>query len=506
MANAALDISRLCTKPNVFSGDKDKWRDFELDMTNFMAANDENCLNDLRTAGSMNEEVEDNNGDPALRHRRVVLYSVLRSYLSGDAKSLAESYEDSHNGFELLRILQKEMEPNSGMRQLALGRKIGEADILRNKADEQFAPALRLWAKDIEAYNKIPGITGQVARYDEHMQMGTLLENAPAGPRAHLQTSAALRSCADLRGRIETYLLAKGAWNLGDGATLATPMEVDGAFKGNGKGKGDGGCFRCGDKGHRAAECPKKAVICNKCGKTGHIARMCMTQGSGGKGKGDGGKLSGGKGKYGDGKGGHANGGNKGWKDGGYKRGWRRGGGKSQWSSGGKGSWVNRSSGENGSREKGNCYVCGCTEHLAHQCSRRWQPMQVGNVSGDPWCQPQFDPWGQASTVAPQDSASQVGIRPQQQQGAQQPLQQRGDHGTGSVATTAQAWTGKGAGQRQGIGGIHAVVRQTTEEMHAQEWVLSMVEQDADVEDINAADEQSRTTVLKSPAVFSEIF
>ena len=89
MANAALEISRLCRKPDVFSGNKDKWRDFKLYMTNFMAANDENYLNDLRTAGGMNE-VEDN-GDAALRHSSVVLYSVLCSYLAGDAKSLAES-------------------------------------------------------------------------------------------------------------------------------------------------------------------------------------------------------------------------------------------------------------------------------------------------------------------------------------------------------------------------------------------------------------------------------
>ena len=78
-------------------------------MTNYMAATDENYPNDMRTATSMTEEAEDHN-DAAIRQRSVVLYSVLCSYLTGDAKSLAMSYEDTHNGFELWRVLTKEME------------------------------------------------------------------------------------------------------------------------------------------------------------------------------------------------------------------------------------------------------------------------------------------------------------------------------------------------------------------------------------------------------------
>ena len=36
MAN--LEISRLCRKPDVFSGIREKWCDFRMDMTNYMAA------------------------------------------------------------------------------------------------------------------------------------------------------------------------------------------------------------------------------------------------------------------------------------------------------------------------------------------------------------------------------------------------------------------------------------------------------------------------------------
>ena len=72
MSHAALEISRLCRKPDLLSGNRDRWQDFRLDMTNYMAATDENYFNDMRTAASMTEECEDHN-DAALRQRSVVL-------------------------------------------------------------------------------------------------------------------------------------------------------------------------------------------------------------------------------------------------------------------------------------------------------------------------------------------------------------------------------------------------------------------------------------------------
>ena len=104
--------------------------------------------------------------------------------------------------------------------------------------------------------------------------------------------------------------------------------------------------------------------------------------------------------------------------------------------------------------------------------------MQVGNIQqqGDPWSQ--SDPWGQASTVAPNDSASQVGIqRPQMQQPGSQPVQHRGNHGT-SGASQASTVAGKGAGTRMGIGHVDAVICQTTQELYEADWVLSMVDDD----------------------------
>ena len=262
---AALEISRLCRKPDVFSGNREKWGDFRMDMTNYMAAAAFEYLNDLQVAAATNEPLDDA-GNAELRHRSVVLYSVLCSYLSGDAKSIASTFEETHNGFELWRILSKEMEPHSGMRKLAIGRRINQAEVLKGKAESQFASALRLWEKEIEQYNKIPGIGGGVARFDEHMQIGILLEMAPAGMRSHLQTGIPITSYADLRERIRTYLEQRGAWNLGDGGG-AVPMEVDAIGKGKGKGKNDGKCMRCNGTDHDSKSCRWINELCHKCGK-----------------------------------------------------------------------------------------------------------------------------------------------------------------------------------------------------------------------------------------------
>lgn len=247
-----------------------------------MASSDGDYLNDMRTAAGMNEAAEDT-ADYAIRHQSIVLYSVSSSYLSVDAKSLAPTFEDCDNGFEFCRTLAKEMEPNSGIRKLALRSRIEKAELLKGKSEEQFASAVRAWEKESEQYNKTPCVIGGAARYDEHKQIGVLLESAPTRMRIHLQTGQAIRSYADLRERVQAYLEDKGAWNLGDGA-VATPMEVDAI--GKGKGEGDG-CYRCGDKNHMAKECHHADKVCHKCGKTGHLGKMCMSQSSD-KGKGDG--------------------------------------------------------------------------------------------------------------------------------------------------------------------------------------------------------------------------
>ena len=314
---ATLEISRLCRKPDVFSGNREKWCDFRMDMINYMAAASFEYLGDLTTAAAENEVLDDS-GSPDLRQRSVVLYSVLCNYLSGDAKSIAATFESTHNGFELWRILSKEMEPNSGIRKLALGRRISVADVLKGKSDGQFASSLRAWEKEIEQYSKIPGVGGGVARFDEHMQIGILMEMSPSGMKSHLQTGPAIVSYADLRERVRTYLELRGAWNLGDGALGPTPMEVDAA--GKGKSKGDG-CMRCGDKRHSGSDCPWTNEYCHKCGKKGHISKACLSQGKDSGGKGNWNKDGGGKGAWS--------------KDGGGKYGK---GSKAKYS-GGKGSW-----------------------------------------------------------------------------------------------------------------------------------------------------------------------
>lgn len=46
------------------------------------------------------------------------------------------------------------------------------------------------------------------------------------------------------------------------------------------------GCYRCGQKAHKAAQCPYKEAKCHFCGKVGHLKKVCRsaTKMPGGKG------------------------------------------------------------------------------------------------------------------------------------------------------------------------------------------------------------------------------
>ena len=62
----------------------------------------------------------------------------------------------------------------------------------KSKTEQNFAQAIRSWEKDIEAYDKIPGIGGINARFDEHSKMALLVENSPEGVRSSLETGGEL--------------------------------------------------------------------------------------------------------------------------------------------------------------------------------------------------------------------------------------------------------------------------------------------------------------------------
>ena len=450
------EIARAVKKPDVFNGDRAKWLDFKNDFTNFMTAIKTQFLDDMRAAASLNEPADDN-GDTNLRARSMALYSVLYSYLKDSAKSLAAPVEDSHNGFELWRLLVRDMEPATGLRKLALARQINKAEKLKGKNESNFAQAVRAWEKDIEGYDKIPGIGGINARFDEHSKMAILVENSPDGVRGSLETGGELTGYAMLRARIEAYLRTRGVWQIGDTAAAATPMELDAVnYKGGGKkgakgkdggkglgkdGKAQRDCYRCLGKNHTPYDCRWKEETCNTCGKIGHIAKACKT----------GAKST-------------------------------KGSGKQQ--SSGKTNWQQPPPGKGNGKAGDECYVCGGTGHRAHACPKRWHPAHNVQQQFQPQQQQlQMPSWppAAASTVGPGDSVSNVGG--QQQQPHQPP---------GSQASTTKGDQGKGSWK-----GAWAVeIAQTLDEIYTQDWLLGMVacEELYAVTEVGSADKEGDVT------------
>ena len=92
-----VEISRLVQRPKMFAGNKEEWRFFKNNMINYMSAVKVQYLVDMKTAADLKSEVNDE-GNEGLRQRSVALYSVLYSFLDGDARSIADELEDSHNG------------------------------------------------------------------------------------------------------------------------------------------------------------------------------------------------------------------------------------------------------------------------------------------------------------------------------------------------------------------------------------------------------------------------
>ena len=228
----AIEISKLVKRPKAFNGNKESWRAFKNDMLNYMSTVKLQYLDDMRAASALNDIIDDN-GEIGLRNRSVALYAVLYSFLENDARTIAEELEDTHNGFELWRILCRDMEPVTGMRKLALSRHINKATEIKSKSEQQFAGAMRKWEAVIEQYDKIPGLEGHSGKFDEHSKISLLLENAPAGMRSHLET-VDIPNYKTLRAIIESYLMKRGVWQMGDGGDNQGQqnMEVDAMSKG----------------------------------------------------------------------------------------------------------------------------------------------------------------------------------------------------------------------------------------------------------------------------------
>ena len=112
--DSALNFTRsLVARPTKLPNNPNEFEDWKFDFENYMSLIKPEFGDDLRAAlvaGGPEDSVQDD-GNPILRQRSVLLYAILAGLTTGKPKLILKVLRDSRNGFEAWRLIDREYQP-----------------------------------------------------------------------------------------------------------------------------------------------------------------------------------------------------------------------------------------------------------------------------------------------------------------------------------------------------------------------------------------------------------
>ncbi|CAE6971006.1 RE2 [Symbiodinium sp. CCMP2592] len=297
--------------PAAFKG-RDDWERFAFQAESYLAVVDTRYPAELEVARKCKVPLQMTAMTEEVRTMSVRLFGMLGSWTqdSATAVKLARGVK-GQNGFELWRLLWQEHNPENESKNLTWRRTLLMPKFPPKESD--FSLALQEWEADVDRYASEYGAGRALA--DEDLR-AVLVTESPNALRQHLAMHAAsLRTYAEVREVVVSYLQAKRVWTPSAGYAASSrrdPNAMDigriGDHGKEGKGKGDQKGKK-GDKDHKKGKGDhdnkgkkgdKKGnqqggrdgkERCPICWKTGHTVKECWFNAKG-KGKGNKGQVA----------------------------------------------------------------------------------------------------------------------------------------------------------------------------------------------------------------------
>ncbi|CAE7778784.1 unnamed protein product [Symbiodinium sp. CCMP2592] len=301
------------------------WKDWFFQLRTWLSSHDPKYEEDIK-AIKVDEPQDHALMDSEATNRSQKLFGVLCSYVRGRPLLLVKSQDDTKNGMEAVRILQKEMEPKERSRALAIVRNLAAWTFREGNLHEQ----LVAYEEAVTAYERASD-----KKYPQDLMIATLVTGLKEPLRSQVQLRMNDKTeYKDLQEWVLSYESVNAPWSVSlpagagkgqqglGGGSEAVPMEVDqikgkkgkkgkdskGAkgkdAKGGKKGKGGGKGGKHGDKGQWRQDGKGKASqgwqqqqpssswqsggksqmpgICHNCGGKGHWKNECCAGDPGG--------------------------------------------------------------------------------------------------------------------------------------------------------------------------------------------------------------------------------